>query len=501
MTLSHLKLPFSSFSFLDIVAEHASDASSSAVRAGALNAVTLLLEAPQSHAVLRALLPSLGNLIHDKVEKVRLAVARMLLRIKKIQGIKYYHVVPVDHLVSRLADEGRHNAAGPVASALTALMLNSYVPQGPNASGVIQIKRTVAFLTSDPTAASVFYANLSHHCPVEAVTKLTAMLLRCLYSAVDTDQRNAVKEDKGRKRRKFGQQDEEDEENEEESLISASDTALMANLAETICTLWYSIEEELTDNKESDQFLLDAFSGPTLTSVLTHFEGKAQEIEQEGAEDAASTREDCHRICAAILRMAGRLPSKAVEGLVQHISSVLASLSQLDDPDIPRQNVSAHIALLCLWDMTEEVAPSLAASIQAPFEGDHTLMFGSPAADSKKRKSGRSKRKDDVVAVPPLPPHIALDVLGDILRGSDPSSVAARGFILGSVSACSSIEKALERGTMYAERLLTAESVSLAIDRYIVPSVRFVANPFALFPTGLRSISHRLGSRLRSPSF
>lgn len=445
------------------------------MRAGALNAVTLLLEAPQSHAVLRALLPSLGNLIHDKVEKVRLAAARMLLRIKKVHGIKYYHVVPVDHLVARMADEGRHNATGPVPSALTALMLNSYVPQGPKASGAVQIKRTVAFLTNDPTAASVFYANLAQHCPVDAVAKLTAMLLKCLHSAVETDQRDAKKQAKGRKRRKFGTQEEEeededgsDEEAEPESFISASDTALMANLAETICTLWHSIEQELSqkDNQENDRFLIEAFSGVTLTNALTHFEEKAQEFQGDTAEGAESAREDCHRVCAAILRTAGRLPSKAVEGLVQHISSVLASLSVFDNPDSPRQNVSAHIALLCLWDMTEEVAPSLAASIQAPFEGDHALVFGSPSADSRKRKSGRSKRKDGLLAVPPLPPRVALDVLGDILRGSDPSSVAARGSILESPSASNAIEQALERGTKYAERLLTAESVRSNVTRF-----------------------------------
>jgi condensin-2 complex subunit G2 len=449
----------------DIVAEHSSDASSSAVRAGALNAITLLLEAPQSHAVLRALLPSLGNLIHDKVEKVRLAAVRLLLCIKHVPGIKYYHCVPVDHLSARLADEGRHNSTGPVASALTALMLNSYFPQGPNVSGVAQIKRTIAFLTSDPAASAVFYANVSDHLPVDAIAKLAAMLLRCLHSAVDTDQKAEKKQAKGRKRLKFGKQtedDEEDEENEDESFISASDTALMANLAETICTLWHSIEDRLShaENEECDRFLLDSFSGVTLTNALTHFEAKAQGIDADGDDEAESTREDCHRICAAILRTAGRLPSKAVEGLVPHISSVLASLSQTDSLDSPRQNVTAHIALLCLWDMTEEVAPSLAASIQSPFEGDHELIFGSPSSDSKKRKSGRSKKKDHLLAVPPLPPRVALDVLGDILRGSDPSSVAARGSIFASISASSAIEKALQRGTKYAERLLSAESVS-----------------------------------------
>ena len=42
---------------------HANDTSSAAVRAQAINGISLLLDAEQSHAVLRPLLPLLGNLI------------------------------------------------------------------------------------------------------------------------------------------------------------------------------------------------------------------------------------------------------------------------------------------------------------------------------------------------------------------------------------------------------------------------------------------------------
>jgi hypothetical protein len=68
---------------IDIVAQHASDKSSSAVRAGAVHVISLLLEAEESHAVLRALLPSIGNLINDKVERLRLATVKLLLQVKR----------------------------------------------------------------------------------------------------------------------------------------------------------------------------------------------------------------------------------------------------------------------------------------------------------------------------------------------------------------------------------------------------------------------------------
>ena len=222
-----------------IVTEHASDTSSSAVRAGALQAISILLDAEQSHAVLRALLPSLGNLIHDKVERVRLATVRLLAKIKTMPGIKYYHVVPVDHLLARLAEEGRppKNLCNPVASGLTNLMMNSYFPQ--SVSSADQVKRTLSFLSTDAIAATVFYANLSSHLAVNSVAKLAAMLLKCLVAAVENDQSGKGQ----RKRRRYGSQQDDEEEGSEEAddAISAKNTTLMASVAETICCLWQSV--------------------------------------------------------------------------------------------------------------------------------------------------------------------------------------------------------------------------------------------------------------------
>ena len=235
---------------IDIVAKHASDKSSSAVRAGAVHAISLLLEAEESHAVLRALLPSIGNLIHDKVERVRLATIKLLLQVKKIRGIKYYHVVPVEHLQARLAEEGLppSNPLGPVPSALTELMMNSFCPQGPNVSGADQVKRTIAFLTSDPIAAQVFYSNIASHLSVSSVAKLAAMLLKCLCASVDSEKAKMaeLQANDGKKRRRYGkpQIDEEEEEDESgETTLTAANTPLMAALAKTICCLWESVSQ------------------------------------------------------------------------------------------------------------------------------------------------------------------------------------------------------------------------------------------------------------------
>jgi condensin-2 complex subunit G2 len=444
-----------------LVREHASDASSSNVRAGAVNAITIMIEAPQSHTALRPLLPLIGNLIHDRNEKVRLAVASMLVRLKNISGIKYYHVVPMEHLTSRLSDEGRLNIRGPVASKLTALMINSYFPQGENISATKQIQRTCDLLAKDPTTAKVFYANISEHLKVDQVVKLICILHNCLYSAVEAEQlsQNGAGLKRSRNKKQKASSSDHDNETHTKSVISANETRVMAALVDTISVLWESIESKLKTKagREHNEHLIKQFSGSTLLVALAHFEQRALLCD-----DDPSEQEDCYRTCASILRCAGRLPSKAIEGLVTHISQSLASLR---DSTNASGNVSAFIALLCLWDMTEEVATSLATSIVSSFESDYALKYEHLASDSlndsRKRRSGRrATASNQLVAVPMLPALVALDVLSDVLRGSDPSSAAARECILDSPIATQAIDAALERGIKYAERILNGDEVN-----------------------------------------
>jgi hypothetical protein len=224
----------------------------------------------------------------------------------------------------------------------------------------------------------------------------------------------------------------------------------------------YQIEIELKEpeNEPCNEFLLEAFSGAVLTDVHAHFEQKAAESEQLGRH-GPKIRDDCYRTNAAILRCAGRLPPKAVEGLASHISLKLADLKAGIDDDTVHENISPHIALLCLWGMTEDVAMSLSASIQSAFGDDDELVSpnvgGNGRPSSNKRRSGRNRKED--LAVPPLPARVALEVLGDLLRGPDPSSVAAREAILSSSVACNAFEVALEMGTTRAERLLQSNPV------------------------------------------
>ena len=441
------------------MAKHASDATSAAVRAGALDAITVLLDALQSIAVLRDLLPSLGNLIHDKVEKVRLATVRMLLRVKKLPNIKYYHVVGLDHLNARLAEEGKTNPTNSVASALTGLMVNSYFPVGPNVDPAEQIRRAINFLTEDPAAAKVFYANLFQFRPVDAVAKLCVKLLRCLHSAIEKDRQRSARS--GKRRRVVKGND--DASNQHDTPEEAFPMTLTASLAETIEVLWDSIAKHLINDKEWTDFVVGEFSGTTLTDILTYCEYRsvnAQDLNDE--EEAACLRRECQIATAAILRCACRLPAKAVEGYVPHITSLVSSTRHADEENGNfLGNVTLHIALLCSWGMTEEVALSLTSSISAGFENiDFSVELN--VDDSQKRRSRRIESgyaPKSNASVPSLPPSAAIHVLSEILRGTDPNTVSAREALLSCEQALIPIEEVWSEGLKHIESVLSGESV------------------------------------------
>lgn len=486
--VSHLNLEPCISLFL-VVLRNASDKAAYQVRASALNAFsTLLACCPQSHPLLtHKMLPGLCNLIHDNNKHVRLAAVNMLLKIKAIKGMSVRKFVPTEHLKARLVAEA-HSSSGsfapellrsPVAKGITRLLLSQYIPQGPNVTAIDQIKRTISFLDEDPDAALVFYANLCNHLPTTAIAKLTAMLLRCLNSAVETEKQNtkAGKNNKktARKRRHEQESDSDNDQDDLESgsgedddtILTAMNTRLMATLAEVVVALWESIKNELECENEAEaaKVLLTSNTGTIIVNVLCYFE----RVSDEGGISDQSTLDDLLRISVAILQCAGYLNPQYVEGLVPHISSSLKSMSisgAHKAPNVSTASVVNHVSLLCRWEMAEDVALSLVASILSEIDDGHDnddLTLLSPRSDSRKRRSSRHSRRSSFEKasrlVPNLQPYIAIKVLQEIFTGSDPNQLAARDIIMNTPKAREKIGDALEQGTLYAGRLLRSASI------------------------------------------
>ncbi|KAE8675627.1 hypothetical protein F3Y22_tig00111650pilonHSYRG00052 [Hibiscus syriacus] len=95
----------------------------SEVRFSTLNGIIYLLGNPQSHEILKVLLPMLGHLMLDNVLSVRVAMVDLLLLLKDIRTFQFNKVVGLEFLLNTLA-----NDQPPVAQKITRLLMPSYFP-------------------------------------------------------------------------------------------------------------------------------------------------------------------------------------------------------------------------------------------------------------------------------------------------------------------------------------------------------------------------------------
>mmetsp|Transcript_742 Transcript_742/g.1094 ORF Transcript_742/g.1094 Transcript_742/m.1094 type:complete len:1036 (+) Transcript_742:189-3296(+) len=151
-----------------LVGELLHDSSSPSVRVAVIKGLEFISENPLSQNALKDVLPHVSPLIHDQSKLVRTAVVSLLLRVKTIRAIKFYEVVPIDHLLERLAMDEQ------LGSKITKLILESFFPQG--VPGSEQLRRILSLVQDHPLAAARFLENVHKHLSPGPVCKL-AMLL------------------------------------------------------------------------------------------------------------------------------------------------------------------------------------------------------------------------------------------------------------------------------------------------------------------------------------
>ncbi|KAK9165322.1 hypothetical protein Scep_000513 [Stephania cephalantha] len=95
----------------------------SEVRLSTLNGIMHMLGNPQTHEILKVLLPRLGDLFSDPVLAVRMAISDLLLALRDIRTFQFHKVVDIDALLSSLA-----NDQPSVARKIARLLIPSYFP-------------------------------------------------------------------------------------------------------------------------------------------------------------------------------------------------------------------------------------------------------------------------------------------------------------------------------------------------------------------------------------
>ena len=163
-------------SFLGLLINNLSmDAASAAVRAAVLRGLAVVLDNHISHPLLAQRLPLLGDRMHDSSESVRVAMAELLLKVRSVKAIKFFDVVALPDILSRLGADSSRPA---VAKRLTKLLMPSYMPL--NKPPAERLARILALVQQDALSAQVFLREAAAEVPTNEALKLLALMRHAL---------------------------------------------------------------------------------------------------------------------------------------------------------------------------------------------------------------------------------------------------------------------------------------------------------------------------------
>ncbi|CAL4943223.1 unnamed protein product [Urochloa decumbens] len=135
--------------FLSKIVDDMSKDSCNEVRVSTLNGLIYLLGNPQSHEILKVLLPRLSDMISDTALSVRTAAVDLLLAIRDLRSFQYNKVVGLDTLLSSLANDHPR-----IAQKITKLLIPSYFPS--KLSPKEACARCIALIKRSPEAGGRF---------------------------------------------------------------------------------------------------------------------------------------------------------------------------------------------------------------------------------------------------------------------------------------------------------------------------------------------------------
>ncbi|KAG8186101.1 hypothetical protein JTE90_003183 [Oedothorax gibbosus] len=237
--------------FTVIFNELSLDSATSEVRLAVVKGLIVLLENPLTHPTLAQILPRAQHLFNDRSEHVRTAFCQLLLRVKHIHDIKYYHIVPLPLLLARLEEEG----GGPVAKLLVRLVHNSYFPAGEGASAWLH--RCIEMIKADRGASRVFFQHVSQHVPLEHIAQFMGRAVESLHFYVTSKRRGStvcVLSSPSSKKNKGAPPGEE--------ALGLHDPKVVAGLLDALAILWLANVQALEkpENKQSLKMIVSKFT-------------------------------------------------------------------------------------------------------------------------------------------------------------------------------------------------------------------------------------------------
>lgn len=405
--------------FQKLLSDLLCDASSAEVRTQVVKGLTLLLDNNDAVPFLKEVIPRISDSFDDISTCVRIAFVNLLLKIKALKIIKYWSVVPVNHLLHRLEDD-----VPAVCKLLTQLLLSSFHPTQREDQELLQ--RCLALLEENRGAARRFYQYASRTLDLPSTVHFILLIWRCFRNFILSKQsQDAATEEghndcgdantgspasSGRGAPKGGTSNRtrpqstrgpnirtENEENRDSGNKRSDDAdddesspldnpVVIGGLLDTIVILWSTNAHRLAQPQNIKY--LEALRVRISKSMPLFFK----------------VFKDNNDVSQTLLYLSSFLPKSLVPTLVGHCLSRLRSLQQDEDNE---DCYVTYINALCNWNRVDDV---LELATDWLVEGFNTALISS---SKERRRSGRGVRFHETYTAQPL---LALQLIRHILQ-------------------------------------------------------------------------------------
>ncbi|KAK7070599.1 hypothetical protein SK128_008960, partial [Halocaridina rubra] len=159
--------------FQKLISELLCDASSSEVRNQVIKGLILLLDNNDAVSFLKEVLPRISDSFDDISINVRISFVNLLLKIKSLKILRFWRIIPVNHLLHRLEDD-----MPAVCKLLTQLLLSYFHPAQREDKELLQ--RCLALLEENLGAARRFYQYASRTLDLPSTVHFILLIWRTI---------------------------------------------------------------------------------------------------------------------------------------------------------------------------------------------------------------------------------------------------------------------------------------------------------------------------------
>ncbi|XP_037804302.1 condensin-2 complex subunit G2-like isoform X1 [Penaeus monodon] len=403
------------------------DASSAEVRTQVLKGIILMLDSNDAVPFLKEVLPRIGDAFDDINGNVRSTFVKILLKVKSLKIIRYWDIVPMNHILHRLEED-----TPVMCKLITQLLLNTFHPIQREDQELLH--RTLALLEENRAAARRFYQYTSRKLDLQSNVHFMLLILRCLRNHLlnqqaqvgqqesDHENSNTSLEERtnpsvgSQKNLKLGLGVAPDN---KENRVPSQRKAVSAAAKESDERKDVSDDEQNADDDSASPLDNPAVIGGLFDTIVIIWTTNAHRLAQPENEkyiEAIRTRvsksmplffkafKENDEVSQTLLYLSSFLPKALVPTIVSHCMSRLRGLQQDQDKE---ESYVTYVNALCNWNRVDDILELATEWLNEGFSA------GVTTSSKERRKSRKGVRFQEALTPQPL---LALRLVGHILQ-------------------------------------------------------------------------------------